>query len=461
MGKSISKVLIWQVLSQFLQTGISVLTAPVFTRLLTVEEYGKFSNFNSWAVIIGMIAGLQTTGTIANAKVKYQEDEYKKYLSGILFLSLGSYSVSFILAAFFKADISGLISVDSELILPLVIFALFTHLMSMYLQILMMDLKAGKNALISLCNSASAVILSVLFIQYMTDNKYYGRVYGILIPVIVFGGMGAAKTIIQGKTIYNKNYWMYCLSLSVPLIFHSLAGSVLSLSDRIMINKIDGDASTAVYSVAYSIGGMINVLWTAFNNSWVPFYYQYKKAGDDEGINNKLKNYVIVFSMATVIFLLCYPEMFKLLMPVTYWTGLSLIPLVITGYYFNFLYSLYANFEFYHGKTKIISFSTVISAVINILLNVILIPEYGITGAALATLISYFVLFVFHWITAKYIAEDYCEINHSCLMRGLAFVLIFVTICYLTLDVWWIRWGIAVMMGFFLLKKIISQKAII
>ena len=67
-SKSISRVLIWQIISQILLTGIATLTTPIFTRLLSQVEYGAFANYNSWVAIVGVVLSLQTAGSIVNAK---------------------------------------------------------------------------------------------------------------------------------------------------------------------------------------------------------------------------------------------------------------------------------------------------------------------------------------------------------------------------------------------------------
>lgn len=77
--KSISNVLIWQLLGKFFLQGITFFTAPFFTRLLTPSDYGMVSIYSTWVGFFTIVIGLQTHGAIANAKIKYTEEEFNKF----------------------------------------------------------------------------------------------------------------------------------------------------------------------------------------------------------------------------------------------------------------------------------------------------------------------------------------------------------------------------------------------
>lgn len=458
---SISNMFVWQFLSQFFLTGISIITTPVFTRLLSTEEYGKFTNYNSWVVLIGVFAGLQSSGTIANAKVRYKEDEYRSYLSSIVSLTTISYAAVLLISIVFSKLISKLTLVSPDLISIMVMYSYATYMMTLYSQVLMMDMNAKKNAIIAFINALLTVALSIVLVLSLSRDKQYGRVYGTLIPTGVIAAIEAITVVKKGRVAYKTDYWKFCRRLSIPLIFHALAGTVLSLSDRIMLTRIDGDESTAIYSVAYSIGAMVNVLWTVYNTTWVPFYYQYKKDKDTEKINIKLNNYTITFSLLVGIFVLCIPEAFKLLIPKAYWIGINMIPVVAIGYYLNFMYSVYGNFEFFHEQTKLTSIGTVAAAVINIILNQVLITKYSYYGAAWATAIAYGLLFVFHYVASNHFVKEDCEIKVKGLLIGLLGIMVVSTGSVLLKELWIVRWMIAVLLGIVLIKRVIDQRSII
>ena len=87
-SSSISKSVIWQLLGKILLQGIAFFTTPIFTRILTPEDYGYTALYASWVSIFTLIVGLQTYGSIANARIKYEEEDLDSYLSSIRTLSV-------------------------------------------------------------------------------------------------------------------------------------------------------------------------------------------------------------------------------------------------------------------------------------------------------------------------------------------------------------------------------------
>jgi O-antigen/teichoic acid export membrane protein len=124
-------------------------------------------------------------------------------------------------------------------------------------------------------------------------------------------------------------------------------------------------------------------------------------------IKKYVKPYSILFTLIFIIMLFIGPEALKILGPKKYWSGIWVIPPVVLGIYFQFIYSLYVNIEFYLKKTKFISIGTIIAALLNIILNYFFIPLYGYIAAAYTTLASYIILFILHFIIAnRWIKKD-------------------------------------------------------
>jgi O-antigen/teichoic acid export membrane protein len=142
-----------------------------------------------------------------------------------------------------------------------------------------------------------------------------------------------------------------------------------------------------------------------------------------------------------------------------YWPGISLIPLIASAYYFNFLSSFPVNYEFYNQRTKLISIGTICAAIVNIICNLIFIPLYAGIGAAIATLISFFFVFIFHEVIARFITGDY-DYRFTMYLRGLLPVIAVSVIFYVVQDFWYIRWGIGVILGIYLLQRIIKNREI-
>jgi len=460
-SKSISNVLVWQLLGKFALQGITFFTAPFFTRLLSPSDYGSFSIYTTWVGFFTIIIGLQTHGAIANAKIKYSEEEFPKFLSSILSISTIFFAFVLALSIVFLNQFAALFAFSKFLVILLVIHSFTAFCYSFYFAVLIQEKKSKENAILSVIISIITTILAFIFVLNSPNNKALAKILATAIPSILFGIVFLIKIFLNGKTFFNKAYWSFCLSLTLPLIFHGLGGIVLAQSDRVMLQKIVGLDSAGIYSVTYSLALIISIIWGACNNSWVPFYYEYKKTNNKAELEQKSNNYLFFFSTITIGFLLCAPEVFKVLAPSNYWDGLKIIPLIALSYYLNFLYAFPANFEFYHLETRLISISTIITAIINIVLNYYFIKKWGIIGAAITTLLSYAFLFIFHDFVARFILRkkkfDYSWVFY---FKGLIPVFIFSIIYYITIEMWLLRWLFALILGIFLLRKIIKQRAI-
>lgn len=458
--KSISSVFIWQLLGKFAIQGIAFITVPIFTRIMSPADYGQYAVYSSWLSLLTLFIGLQTAGSIPNAKIKYTSEEYQKYLSSALSISCISFSIIFLVAGILRKKIGILLGYNSNLIILMVIHSFLNYCFDFYLSKLIQDKDSRRNALYSIIVSLSGTILALVLILNINYPKYLLKIFGYLIPLFFAGVFAIIEIFRKGKTTFDKRYWKYCIGFSLPLIMHGAACIVLTQSDRIMLKALQNESEAGIYSVAYNLALVISVIMTAANTTWIPFYYEYEKKNDTEQIKIRFKNYLTNFTVITLGFILCCPEVFKILAPVSYWSGLKLLPIIAFAYYFNFLYTFPGNFEFYMEKMKFFSSATIIAAIINIFGNYLLIPKYGIIGAGLTTLYSYVFLLIFHDIVARFVIKGKVFfINKTSYLKGIVPVAILSVIYYLTLDLWYIRWTLAVILGAFLLVRLIKNRS--
>ena len=97
---------------------------------------------------------------------------------------------------------------------------------------------------------------------------------------------------------------------------------------------------------------------------------------------------------------------------------------------------------------------------LNILFNLLLIPVWGIIGAAVATAASYAMLFVFHQLIAKYIVKSNYNYKITRFLPGIAAVIAGSAVFYLTMDLWYIRWAVSATLGIWLMIRVYRNKSI-
>jgi len=397
----------WYTLTEFFLKGITFITIPIFTRLLTPSDYGIASLYTTWVGIFAIIIGLNLNVSITKGKFDFK-DNYDTFVSSIMFLSLLillGYIIAFLL---FGDMIKNLTGLSTGLFYFMIFQAYFTFVRNSIIAKFRVEYKYKLVSIISIAINILGVLLSIYLILFIFDERpFLGKVLGSGFLVIAQGIIFLVYIIIPGRgKLWNYSYWKYALVLSIPLILHSLSGIVNSQFDRIIINRYLGESATGLYSFAYNVGMILTVLTHALDQAWSPWVYEMMEKRNFRKIRSRGKIYRNVFSIAYAGLLFFSPEIVKVLADARYWESLNIVPYIFAGYYFSYLYTLEVKTEFFYGKTSLISVGTLLSAIINVVLNIIFVPIYGYIAAAITTTISYLFLFIFHYLITNRVIKQ-------------------------------------------------------
>lgn len=393
---------IWYTVGSLLINAISLFSTPIFTRLMSPSDYGIVSIYTLWVSIFVIFIGMQAHGSINNALIQYGSNKLDGYISSITFMSFIFFCIVFGIVLIFSNTFSLLLNINVQLTLLMVLQSYFTFCLSILSAKFTCLQQKYRYLLQSLIIAILTIGLSIILVMSKPKGEgYLGRIYGVAIPNILIGFGCFIFLLFKGSIFLKKEYWSFCLKLTLPLILHGLSQLVLAQSDRYMISKMLGDTATGIYSFAYTLGSIISVIWAAFNNAWVPWYFKMSKEGENKKIIHAYKQYILLFMIMTIGYIYISPEFVRIMGSYEYRSGVNILPIISVSGYFIFLYSFPVNFEFYNRKTILISIGTAGAALINIGLNFILIPIFQERGAAIATLVSYILLFIFHDILSR------------------------------------------------------------
>ena len=425
--------------------GINFFTLPIFTNLLTTTDYGITVMYTTWSGLFSILIGLGINGTVGVAKSNLEEEEYKEYLSSTLFLSTISFIIILFLYILFKNQFNYVIQISDSLLVIMIIQSFFSFVINFLLSIYTFEKEAKKYLYLSLLTTILNVIISIIWVISLNTDRYLGKIYGSAIVTISFGIIIYFNILIKGKKLICFKYWKYCLPIAIPIIFHNLSHLILNQVDRVMLQQWTNSSLVGIYSFTYNIGVMVNIIHMSINSAWVAWYFDALKEKMYAEIRDKVKIYIIIFTFFTAMFLLGSPEVIKLLSPKEYWIGIQLLPLIIIGYYFVFLYTFAVNYEFYIKKTSIIAIGSIVAAIMNILVNIIMIPKIGVSGAAVATMVAYFTLFIIHEFIVRVIFK-HKDFPFKYYINSILIIFIITNIVYLFLDKFIIRWSILIIL---------------
>ena len=389
---------IWYTLCTVIQRGISFITLPVFTRVMTKSDLGLFNTYATWISFFVVITTFDLPLSIIRSKHEYQGDE-DSYTFSILTLTTVTNSAFLFICLCVKDWIfTDLMQLPQSFVLPMFLYLFLSPAIDVFATKQRAFYKYKAYVVTTIISTALSTMIALLLVTTQSD-KLAGRFNGHYLTIAAVGLFFYILVAVQGKSIKLK-YWKDGFLLCFPLLLHLVSLYILSSSDKIMITKFVGEEYTALYSVAYSTVYIATLLMSSMNRSWAPWMLdmlQYKEIGK---IERASKPYLLCYFALVIGCMLFAPEIILILGGKSYLDAMYLMPPLFTGTLFTFVYQMYLQTEFFEKKTKYIGLAPIGAALINIGLNLWLIPQYGYVAAGYTTLIGYVFIFAFHYIYA-------------------------------------------------------------
>lgn len=396
-----TKAALWYTVSNILLRGVSLFTAPIFTRLLSTADYGIVSNFTSWAAIIMCFTELGLGTAVIRGKVEFNKN-YKKFLSSVQFLGIVWCGVCVAVLFIWLDFWSSFMALDNACIIIMAAYLLLSPSLT-YGQIdIRFDYRYKENVAISVISTVIGIGAAIGLILFLwSDKRYLGRIVGMLFPVLLFGLYFVIRIFRQGRCYINLNYWKYALKLSVPMIPHGLAMIILGQIDRIMIIRYCGESDAGIYSFGYSYAVLLSVVTNAINDAVQPQMYGMMSNHREKDMAHYSYRLMLLGGLLTVGIIGVGPEVLSLLGTKDYIGAKWVIFPVAVGTLMQYFYQFFALVEIYCKKTVYMAISSCGAAVVNYVLNMTFIPKYGYISAAYTTLITYGLLMIFHLFMSR------------------------------------------------------------
>jgi O-antigen/teichoic acid export membrane protein len=269
------------------------------------------------------------------------------------------------------------------------------------------------------------VLVFVVALRGGASDFLLGRLVGISLITLftIYGMRGCLSYGWSGKKFKAALYY------AAPLIPHVLSMSILNFADRFLLGVYSTTAEVGLYTLAYNLGFAMYVVTVAIYMAWGPFFF--KAVNDGEEQYRKVHDYAgkaVAISAAIAIFgATISGDFVAILFSEEYHPAASIVPLIIDGYLLFSLSSMFSHSILYKKKTHYISLISVIAAVVNIMLNIWLIPKYGMAGAAWATIISFGLQTWAIYLIAVYVLPVPYPVGKILLALGIFFVILILT----------------------------------
>jgi O-antigen/teichoic acid export membrane protein len=431
----------------------------IYTRFMSPEDYGILNLYNSYLGLLGILLVLNMHTAIGRY-IYFKDIDYSKFISMTLIVVFIIAVLVFIVFVISINSIAVLISLPINVIILMFFIAFGSILESLFSQIAIYKEKSALLFKIVGIKALATVLLSIMLLFVIDKSKYLAIIWADLIIYLLLSVYILKSLWEYIRIVYDKEYLRLMAIYSLPLIPYMLSLSLLSQSDRILINYYYGKSETGLYSLAYNVGILLVMLVSAILNTINPSFYRnlndknYGKVLDD---SNAIF-YIAVFS--TLIIILFGSDLISLIVSSKYKNSFDLIPIVALGGLCSTLFQIWIRTFAYINKTYIISLISVGVTIINVSLNVFLLPLYGYKIAAITTFLSYLLMSIISML----VSNKYVGLYKINIFRTLLYIVILsiiyilfeqVNIYYLTYP---IKFVVVILFFFHLKSKVTCLK---
>ena len=448
-------------LGNILIKGINFLTLPIFSRLLSPEEFGVYNIFVSYDAILFVIMGLALHASIQSANLEFR-GQINRYTSSISLIYVGNALVFLAIVALFYRQLSNLLDLPPVAVILLVLGSFSTALITLYNTRVSLDYAYKKYLLVSACSSVSNVGVSLLLVlTVFREQRALGRMIGSVVPLFVIALLILFSFFRKERPRPNRKYWRFGILYSLPIIPHGISQVLLAQFGRIMIRNMEGDAPAGIYSLAGNIKLVLTIITDSIATAWTTWFYARMDEGDKNGIQKRSVQLMGLFFVLTVGLMALSPELVFILGGKEYALAKFVaIPMVMDAFIL-FLYNIIVPSEYYSKKTSFIMVGTMAAAIINIVLNYVFILRFGFLAVGYTTLFAYVCYLVLHIIISRRLVKFFVLplkwIAAACiLLAGLAAWNLWL------MDNLLLRWGmcavVVIPVSLLLLRTVLQEK---
>lgn len=401
-----SRAALWFAVCSAIQSGASFLAIPFLTRLMSQDQYGIVTLYNSWRQIVIIFATLNIYCAVFNNGMVKWKEERDRYLASMIGLTLVLVIIVGAVYAVLQVPLTALFQLDSPFIWMMLVQIFATTVFSLWSARERFEYRYRKLVALTVVYAVVGQTASILCTWLTPDDsiRAFVSVASLTVVLLVMAIALAGYCFAKGRTAVDMRFWKHAVLFNLPLIPHYLATLVLGQADRIMISSINGASDAAIYGVAYTIGLMVQIVTSAVSNAIVPWLYAKLERRETEGVSALFEAIILAVGLLNVFIVFIAPEFMAIVGPSSYQAGVYVIPPVAASMLFTFVYGLFAYVEFFYEKRLGVVIASASAAIANVALNLWALPRFGFVAAAYTTLVCYGLLAVGHYTYARSLA---------------------------------------------------------
>ena len=397
--KKLGKDFLLMFVGNFSSKILIFLLVPFYTSCMTTEQYGIVDIITTSVSLLCPFLSL----TIAEAVMRFaleKNSDVKQVFSVGFYITIISVLIMLLISP---------IALFSSVLKPYYIYMVLYYIVSVFLLFVNQFAKGIDNvkefSIAGILQTVVTILCNLVFLLLLQKG-----IEGYLLSYIIGYGIGIlylAYTLNFRQYLLRISkvkieYFKKMISFSVPLIANNLAWWILNSSDKYMIQFFSGASDVGIYSVAYKIPTIMTTITSLFSASMrISAIPNYEEEESKQFVNKTFYGYVCLLGCITSGMILCVKIFAWILFQKDFFIAWRVSAVLLLGYMFYAIAEYIGVVFLATNKTTYILHSCATGAIINIILNIILINYIGYMGAAIATVLSYLVLLVIRIIKAR------------------------------------------------------------
>lgn len=390
---------------------ISFFLVPLYTNVLNTVEYGTVDLVMTISTVLAPIITFNIGEAVMRFCLDKGADQKKIIDIGVLFSGIS------ILLGTLLYPASLLFSPIKQYGAYLTIYCITSGISQIFIFSLRGLEKLFDYAISNIIHTLLIAIFNIAFLIWVRWG-----IQGYFLAYILSNCLTAVYAFLRGnvtvhRIIWDKNTKQLISSMvkySIVLVPNSFMWWIMNSSDRIMVSSMVGIAANGIYAISYKVPTLLSTFSNVFNQAWS---YSAIREDDSDDIhdysNSVYKRMVAVLSIITSGLLMLIKPFLKIYVENSYYEAWKYTPYLLVGFLFLTLATFLSASYTVHKDAKGFLLSATIGAAINIVLNFMLIPVMEVSGAALATCISYISVYLFRAIhTRKYMKINILDKKH-------------------------------------------------
>lgn len=416
---------------------ITFLLLPIYTALLSTEEFGIVDLLNTIVSLCLPIVTFQIEQALFRTLIDNRENELK--IKNTITTTIITVIIQSIIYLLIFCIVAPFINNNYK-------YFLATNVIACIFSSIMLQISRGlgdnkKYAIGSFLTALVTVLLNVLFIVFFKWGAY-----GMLAASLI-GNIVCSIYICINKKIYQyidinlyskkllKKLWKY----SFPLIPNSISWWIFNSSDRIIVSSVLGIAQNGILSAAYKFSSVYITLYGIFNMTWTESASLHINDKDNGEFFSKIINTTLkLFTAICFGIIACMPFIFPIMINEKFGSAYNQIPILMLSSLFNVVVGLLSVIYIAKKDTKAVAKTSIFAAIINLIVNLGLIKFIGLYAASISTLAAYFIMSIYRlhdvkkYITIKL---DKKFILSSAIMIVILFVSYYINNLYLNIAI--------------------------